>query len=189
MSGAVAEANVFVAQLVAPGMGRRLLDRRAVAAADFDVVVLVRTHHLDGLAALRADAAYQGLRSIVRAAARRDYEIAARNVRQIAEVDHSRRAVFLFNFFYADDPDILVPVWQHTAKWFVDKTHLPDSTVLAPLDGERTDHGIINHASWPHYRTFLPHLALRRSFRRFVLSVFELNGVAAQPILYRRVSG
>jgi hypothetical protein len=33
--------------------------------------------------------------------------------------------------------------------------------------------------------TFLPQLALRRSFRRFVLATFEANNIAAQPILYR----
>jgi hypothetical protein len=57
--------------------------------------------------------------------------------------------------------------------------------VMAPLDGERTEYGIINHASWPHWRTFLPQLILRPSFRRFVLGTFAANNIAAQPILYR----
>jgi hypothetical protein len=56
------------------------------------------------------------------------------------------------------------------------------------VEGERTDNGIINHASWPSFRAFLPSLILRRSFRTFVLANFAANGVAAQPILYRRVS-
>jgi hypothetical protein len=37
------------------------------------------------------------------------------------------------------------------------------------------------------FHTFLPHLILRPPFRRFVLAQFADNGVAAQPILYRRV--
>jgi hypothetical protein len=73
----------------------------------------------------------------------------------------------------------------HTAGWFVEHTALPDSEVLEPLTGERADYGIINHASWPHWRTFLPQLILLPSFRRFVLATFAANGVAAQPILYR----
>jgi hypothetical protein len=40
--------------------------------------------------------------------------------------------------------------WQVTerpAGWFVEWTHLPDSTVLAPLPGQPVDYGISNHAS------------------------------------------
>jgi hypothetical protein len=96
--------------------------------------------------------------------------------------------VFLFNFFYADKNAALIPVWEHTAHWFVENTNLPDSNVLEPPSGESENYGVINHASWPHFRTFLPHFALRPSFRRFVLATFAANGVAAQPILYRRVN-
>ena len=117
----------------------------------------------------------------------RTYEVAARNVRRIADVDHGKSSVFLFNFFYADDAQRLISVWEDTAGWFVAKTALPDSTVFEPLPGEPAEYGIINHASWPRFRTFLPHLLLRPSFRRFVLATFAANGVAAQPILFRRV--
>jgi hypothetical protein len=185
----VVEADLFDAVLVAPGMGRELLRRRAatVTPARFDVVVLVRTTDPQSAVALRADSGYRHLVARMSAAATRTYEIAARNVRRIADVDHGRPSVFLFNFFYADDPERLVPVWHYTARWFVDHTALPDSTVLEPLAGEPADYGIINHASWPNFRTFLPQLALRPSFRRFVLTTFAANSVAAQPILYRRV--
>lgn len=59
---------------------------------------------------------------------------------------------------------------------------------MEPLAGERTDYGIVNHASWPHWRTFFPQLILRPSFRRFVLATFTANHIAAQPILYRLVA-
>jgi hypothetical protein len=108
-------------------------------------------------------------------------------MRRIADVDHSQPSVFLFNFFYADDAQQLISVWENTAAWFVAKTALPDSTVLEPLPGEPAEYGIVNHASWPHFRTFLPHLILRPSFRRSVLATFGANGIAAQPILYRCV--
>ena len=188
-SPTVTEVDLFDAVLVAPGMGKELLRRRAatVTPARFDVVVLVRTADPQSAVALRSDPRYRRLAARVAATASRTYEIATRNVRRIADVDHGRRSVFLFNFFYADDPERLIPVWHYTARWFVDHTALPDSTVLEPLTGEPADYGIVNHASWPNFRTFLPHLALRPSFRRFVLTTFAANDVAAQPILYRRV--
>lgn len=183
----VTQALLFDAQLVAPGMGHGLLRTRGVAPARFDVVVLVETADPEAAVTLRNDAAYVRLRDRLNLAAARTYEVAARNVRRIADVDHSGSSVYLLNFFYADDPDRLIRVWEDTAGWFVANTSLRDSTVLEPLPGERADYGIINHASWPHFWTFLPHLIVRPSFRRFVLKKFESNNVAAQPILYRRV--
>lgn len=181
----VVYADLFVARLVAPGMGHELLRRRAIRPARFDVVVLIQTVDPASALDLRDNDTYQQLRAGLDTAARDVYEVAARNVRRIADVEHNRSSVFLFNFFYADDPKRLAPVWEYTAGWFVENTALPDSEVLEPLSGERTDFGIINHASWPHWRTFLPQLALLPSFRRFVLATFEANSIAAQPILYR----
>jgi hypothetical protein len=183
----VSQASLFDALLVPPGMGRELLRARAVTPARFDVVVLIETVDPAAAVALKGDAAYGRLNDRLTAAASRTYEVAARNVRRIADVDHRRPSVFLFNFFFAEEPGRLLAVWEDTAGWFVAKTALPDSTVFEPLPGERDDYGIINHASWPHVRTFLPHLILRPSFRRFVLATFASNGVAAQPIVYRHV--
>lgn len=185
----VTQAHVFDARLVAPGMGHDLLRERStsVTPARFDVVVLIETVDPAGALALRDDAVYSAMKSRLAAAAIRTYEIAARNIRRIADVDHDQPSVFLFNFFYADDAQRLISVWEDTAGWFVAKTALPDSTVFEPLAGEADEYGIINHASWPHFRTFLPHLLFRPSFRRFVLATFAANAVAAQPILYRRV--
>ncbi|OIN80550.1 hypothetical protein K3U93_24095 [Mycobacterium malmoense] len=181
----VIAADLFVARLVAPGMGHELLRRRAIRPARFDVVLLVRTADPAGALALRDNPLYRRLRAEMGATALDTYEVAARNVRRIADVRPNRSSVFLFNYFYADDPRRLIPVWEYTAGWFVQNTALPDSEVMAPLDGERADYGIVNHASWPHWRTFLPQLALRPSFRRFVLATFAANNIAAQPILYR----
>jgi hypothetical protein len=185
----VRQADLFQARLVAPGMGHDLLEKRAgaVTPARFDVVLLVQTDSPESARDLRDDPVYAALRSQLEAASQHTHEIVARNVRRIADVDHTRPSVFLFNFFYADENAALIPVWEHTAQWFVENTNLPDSNVLEPLSGESGSYGIVNHASWPHFRTFLPHFALRPSFRRFVLATFAANGVAAQPILYRRV--
>ncbi|MDP4511231.1 hypothetical protein [Nonomuraea turcica] len=58
---------------------------------------------------------------------------------------------------------------------------------MQPLEDEPADYGLVNHASWPNWRTFLPSLIFRPTFRRFVLTNFKANGIAAQPIIYRRV--
>jgi hypothetical protein len=184
----VTQADLFEAQLVAPGTGTQLLRRRsnAVTPARFDLVLLIETRDPAAAREVRDDSTYRALARRLIAESRHSHEVVARNVRRIADVDHTRPAVFLFNFFYADDPAKLLPVFEYTAGWFVENTALPDSTVLEPLAGEPAEYGIINHASWPHFRTFLPHLVLRPSFRRFVLATFAANGIAAQPILYRR---
>ena len=181
----VVYADLFVARLVAPGMGHDLLRRRTVRPARYDVVLLVKTLDPASALGLRDNPSYLHLRAELATAALDIYQVAARNVRRIADVEHNRSSVFLFNFFYADDPKRLIPVWEYTAGWFVQNTALPDSEVMEPLHGERTEYGIINHASWPHWRTFLPRLMLQPSFRRFVLATFEANDIAAQPILYR----
>jgi hypothetical protein len=178
-------ADLFVARLVAPGMGHELLRRRGIKPARYDLVVLVQTVDPVSALDLRDNSSYQQLRAELDAAALDVFAVAARNARRITDVEHKRSSVFLFNYFYADKSERLIPVWEYTAGWFVENTALPDSEVMEPLHGERTDYGIINHASWPHWRTFLPQLILLPSFRRFVLGTFEANNIAAQPVLYR----
>jgi hypothetical protein len=185
----VTEVNLFDARLVAPGMGHELLRQRSgsVQPAHFDVVLLIQTTDPASALTLREGPAYRCASNRLQQSSSRVYEFAARNAARIADVDHTRDAVFLFNFFYSDDTARLMSVWEYSAGWFVQNTHLPDSTVLEPLAGEPVEYGIVNHASWPNFRTFLPHLLLRPSFRRFVLASFAANNVAAQPILYRRI--
>lgn len=181
----VVYADLFVARLVAPGQGDALLRRRAINPARFDLVALIQTVDPASALDVRELPAYHKLRAELDAAALDVFEVAARNVRRIGDVEHTPSSVFLFNYFYADDAKRLIPVWEYTAGWFVENTALPDSEVMEPLPGERTDFGIINHASWPHWRTFLPKLIFLPSFRRFVLGTFAANDIAAQPIMYR----
>ena len=185
----VLEATVFRAVLVAPGEGAGLIKARAgkVHHARYDVVILVRTSNTDAARALREEPEWVGLANAVRRGASYTMEVVARNAVRLGDVDHRRDDVFLFNYFYADDRATLLPVFAYTAGWFQAKTGLPNSTLLEPLEGEATDNGIINHASWPSFRTFLPSLIFRPTFRSFVLANFAANHVAAQPILYRRV--
>ena len=184
---AAREVNVFRARFRTPGEGDELLAARGVHPARYDVVVLIRTESVDAALAVRDSEPCKELAETLRTAARRTHEFVAGNAGYLGEVDHGQDHYFLFNYFYADDRETLLEVWEYTAGWFQAKTALPNSALMRPLDGEPADHGLVNHASWPALRTFLPSLVFRPTFRRFVLANFKANGVAAQPIIYRRV--
>jgi len=174
---------------IAPGEGIELIKARTgkIHHARYDVVILIRTSTIEAAHKLRTDPEYATLAAAVRQTASYTMEAIARNAVRLGDVDHQRNHVFLFNYFYADDNTELLPVFEYTAGWFQAKTGLTNSTLLQPLEGEVADNGIINHASWPNFRTFLPSLIFRPSFRSFVLANFAANNIAAQPILYRRV--
>ncbi|GAA2797583.1 hypothetical protein [Nonomuraea dietziae] len=181
------EANVFRAVLRPPGEGEEVLAARGIRPARFDVVVLIRTASVEAALELRESAAYQELAETLRAASRRTHQIVADNAGRLGDVDHSQDHCYLFNYFYADDRETLLKVWEYTAGWFQAKTALPNSALMRPVEGEPTDYGLVNHASWPNWCAFLPSLIFRPTFRTFVLANFKVNGVAAQPIIYRRV--
>jgi hypothetical protein len=186
---AVLETAVFDAAFFVPGQGapfsRAPGDAPRAPHGHFDVVVLVRTGAPDDAAELQAGAPWTELADLVRAGSRHTLDVVARNIRRIGDVPHPGDGVFLFNFF--DNTPHVLPVWEHSARWFAAKTKLDNSTVLQPVAGAADEYAIINHARWPNWRAFLPHLLLRPSFRRYVGDNSMANGVTAQPILYRQV--
>lgn len=182
----VVEVVAFRGALRPPGEGAELLSRAGVRPARYDVVVLVRTTTVDAIDAVRADPACRHLVAQLEGA-RHTHLVAAENAARIADVEHGSDHWFLFNYFHCADAATVYDVWEYTAGWFQRSTALPDSTLLRPLTGEPADYSVINHASWPALSTFLPSLLLRPTFRSFVLANFKANGVAAQPIVYRRV--
>ncbi len=193
----VVEAIIFRGALRPPGEGSQLLARRGVRPARYDVVVLIRARSVGAVTAVAADEAFRAMVARINRCARHGYRAAAGNAARIADVDHSRDSWFLFNYFHGESPESVYRVWKYTAGWFQRRTALADSTLLRPLPGEATDAGLIdgptaslvNHASWPALRLFLPALLFDDTFRSFVLANFAANGVAAQPILYRRAGG
>lgn len=184
----VTEAVVFRGAIRPPGEGAELLARAGVRPARYDVVVLIRTRGEDAIGAVRADDAYLALSAELNGTARHTYQVAAGNAGRIADVDHRSDHWFLFNYFHCADARTVFDVWEYTAGWFQRRTALPNSTLLRPLPGEPDDYRIVNHASWPRLRTFLPALLFHPEFRSFVLANFKVNGVAAQPIIYRRLA-
>ena len=183
----VVEATVFRGALRPPGEGSALLARAGVRPARYDLVVLIRTTGADAIGSVRADHSYRAMITDIEHSARHSHQTAADNAARIADVAHTGDRWFLFNYFHCDSAEIVYDTWQYTAGWFQHHTRLPDSLLMAPRPGEPTDYRVINHASWPTLRVFLPGLLFRRTFRSFVLANFKANGVAAQPIIYRAV--
>lgn len=183
----VKDVAVFDAILTPPGRGAFLKRRRGeVHVARFDFVVLLKAAGLEDAERIRASATWQDLKHKAESGAAHTIELTATNVRRMGDVDHSRDGVFLFNFFFADDVDQNVAVWEHTAGWWELETGLNNSEVLLPEPGS-SQYTIINHCRWDRLADFLPDLALKRGFRAHVEGTFDANDVAPMPILYRRV--
>ncbi|HEX9289879.1 MAG TPA: hypothetical protein VF904_10165 [Anaeromyxobacteraceae bacterium] len=152
----------------------------------FDVVVLVETTSPAALRDVQATAPYRELLDTLRAHARRVHVVAARNAKRMGDVDKTRQGLFLFNYFVADDAERALRLWDHLAAWYQVETGLDNSTLLVPLEGERSDYLAINHARWDEsVPRFMSRQLLKRSFRTFVQANLAANRVGAMPVLYR----
>lgn len=181
----ILEARVFVARLIPPGRGAYLEHRPQVHVARFDVVVLVTTRDVADAEQLRSGPDFAALKARLDKDATRVHAVVSRNTRRIGSVDHDREGVFLFNFFTADDVAENLDVWEYTAGWFQQETGLDNSTLLEPTERTESDYTVINHCRWDRWRDILPSLALKPTFRSYVLASFEARRTAAIPILYR----
>jgi len=152
----------------------------------FDVVLLVETRSPGVIRDVQASAAYRALLGALSAAARRVHVMAARNAKRLGDVDRDRQGLFLFNYFVADDADRALRLWDHLAGWYEVETGLHNSTLLVPVEGERSDYLAINHARWDEgVPRFLSRQLLKKSFRTFVRANLEANQVGVMPVLYR----
>lgn len=181
----VHEANIFKALFAPPGRGTFLRQRRHVPVARFDVVMLVEFASPQAAREFAGSEEWERIRIEASASARRSLSFTATNSRRMGPVDHDRSGVFLFNWFYADDVEQNLSVWEHTAGWFESRTGLDNSTLLRPDPGSDVPYTLLNHCRWDRLSDILPALLLRPSFRSFVLANFEANKTAAIPILYR----
>ncbi len=117
--------------------------------------------------------------------ARRMHQVAARNVRRVGDVDKSRPGLFLFNYFVGDDPGLAVELWDYLAGWYEAETGLDNSTLLAPLEGEKSDYVLINHARWDRsLPLFVARQLPKKTFRSYMLANLTAHHVAAMPVLY-----
>jgi hypothetical protein len=182
----VVAAVVMKALIIPPGRGNFLKQRKdKVHIARFDLAVLIETESLAMAETIRRHPVYQTMERAIKEAATYTHIVTATNVKRINPVDHSRDGIFLFNYFFADDTDQNLAVWEYTAGWFQHETGLDNSTVLLPVKGEESQYNIINHCRWDRLSDILPSLLFKRTFHTYVLNNFEANHVAAMPILYR----
>ncbi len=181
--------TIFDALAIAPAGRMPYIRERAgaVRVARFDVVVLVETTSPEAARAVRSAPECVALVEAIRSAATHMHVMVARNAKRIGDVDKTRKGLFLFNYFVADDAQTMLELWDYLAGWYEVETGLDNSTLLTPLDGETSDYLAINNARWDESlpRVMFRQLA-KKSFRTYVLANMEANHVGAMPILYRR---
>ena len=181
----VISAITFKAFLIPPGRGKFLQQRPDVHIARFDVVVLIETSSPTSARTLRNEAIFKELETSMRKASSYLHIVTATNIKSMGAVDHRRDGVFLFNYFYADDTEQNLAVWEYTAGWFEQETGLDNSTLLLPDNQDKSEYPIINHCRWDSIWDILPSILFKPTFRSYVLKNFEANRTAAIPILYR----
>jgi len=185
----VISANVLDAFVIPPGNrpGRKILEKNNpdVHIAAYDLVVQIETTSVETAKALQEKGLFKELYDLLKKAARYFHSFVAKNARKIGEVDKTRPGVFLYNYFYADDRELVLPVWEYTGRWFTKKTGLDNSTLLMPVGGEQCEYAVINHCRWDTSLDIIPHLIFRPSLRPYVLGNFSANDIVAIPILYK----
>lgn len=183
----IEDANVFKAQLIPPGRGKYIKENSSqIHIAKFDVVILIEAHSKEILAQITESQAYKQAIDFFEQNGTHLHQVKARNIRRINDVDHTKQGVFLFNYFFAENTQQNLDVWNYTAGWFEQETQLDNSELMLPLDKANSDYTIINHCRWDNYRAILPSLIFKNTFRSYVLDNFYANNVGAMPILYKK---
>jgi hypothetical protein len=110
----------------------------------------------------------------------------ARNARRIGDVDTTRQGLFLFNHFAADDPKVMLQLWDYLAGWYEKETGLDNSVALTPVDEQDSDYAVINWARWDEnpLKHFWHQLS-KRSFWDYVTTNLDANCAASMPIYCR----
>ena len=185
----VVSAHVLDAFVIPPGNkpGRMLLEKNNpdVHIPVYDLVVQIETTSVEKAKALQQNNLYKELLDHLEKAASYFHNFIAKNVKKIGEVDKNRPGIFLYNYFFAEDIDVVLPVWEYTGRWFANKTGLDNSTLLMPIEGEESEYSVINHCRWDTLLDIIPHLIFRPSLRPYVLDNFTANGMVAIPIQYK----
>jgi hypothetical protein len=159
---------------------------QAIHVARFDVVVLIETASPEVVRDVQGTRPYQDLLELVRNEAKHTHVIAARNAKRVGDVDKTRQGLFLFNYFVADDARVALELWDYLAGWYQVETGLDNSTLLVPLEGERSDYLAINNARTDEgLPRFIARQMSKKTFRTYVQANLEANRVGAMAILYR----
>lgn len=184
----IIEANLFKALLTPPGRSKFLAENEnKVHIAKFDIAILIEVASEKDLLSIHNSLDYTEIIGYLKENSTHLHEAKASNARRIGNVDHTRQGVFLFNYFYANDVEQNLEVWNYTAGWFEKETKLDNSTLFLPLEKDKSDYTVINHCRWDSLTDILPSLIFKKSFNTYVLDNFYENNVGAMPILYKLV--
>jgi hypothetical protein len=154
--------------------------------ARYDVVVLVETKLQEFIEPVQSTPLYQALVEYISNEAMDMHVMTARNSKRVGNVDKTRDGLFLFNYFVAEDPDVMMDLWDYLADWYRVEMDLDNSTLLVPIQEDISDYLAINHARWDGgLPGFLAKQMSKKSFRNYVLANLDANHVGAMPILYR----
>jgi hypothetical protein len=182
----VISAIVFKATIIPPGRGKFIKERKdKVQIAKFDFALLIEATTLETLVNIQNSKEYQQIVKAIKDASFNTHIIKATNIKRINPVNHKKQGVFLFNYFFADNLQQNLGVWEYTAGWFQQETGLDNSTILLPTDEQQSKYKIINYCRWDRLSDVLPSLIFKKSFHSYVLDNFYANKVAAMPVLYK----
>jgi hypothetical protein len=157
----------------------------AIRIPRFDIVVLIETKSVLASRDVQTTPAYRALVDTLTCKAKRMHIMSARNARRIADVDKTVPGLFLFDYFVADDRDVMLQLWDYLAGWYAVETGMDNSTLLVPLEGERSDYLAINHARWDvSLLRILWREFSRFSFTFYVQENLEANRVGSLPVWY-----
>lgn len=181
----VEKVTVYDAIVIAPPSGYVKERTASVHVPRYDIVVLIEAVSPEAAHDVQKTAAYTALVDVLRGKASDMHLIVARNLKRVGDVDKMRQGLFLFNYFVGDDAQVTLDLWDYLAGWYAVETGMNNSTLLIPLDGERSDYVIINHARWDSLLRFLWQQFSKKSFKTYMQANLDANRVGAMPILYR----
>jgi hypothetical protein len=185
----VVKANVFRAIAMPPTarMSSYVKERgSSLHVANFDVMVLVQTTTPTTAREVQSTPPFTALVDAIRRTTDTVRVIPSKNVRRIGDVELKRSSLFLFNHFAADDPEVMLQLWDYLAGWYTVETGLKNSVALAPLEGVQSDYAVVNWASWDVHpiHHFWQQLS-KRSFWRYVPANLDANHAVSMPIYCR----
>lgn len=187
-SDEVLKVNMFKAVLIPPGRGRYIKENAGrIKIARYDLALLIEVASKEAVNDLLKTETLRESIAYFKDKSKNYHQLIASNVRNMGPVKHNSKGVYLFNYFYAEDIEQNLEVWNYTAAWFEKETGLRNSELMLPVDGQVSDYTLINHCRWDRLLDILPSLVFKRSFQSFVLDSFYENQIGAMPILYRTV--
>ena len=154
--------------------------------ANYDVMLLIQTTSPTVVHEVQANPLFRTILDAFQRRAEAVCVIEACNARHIGDVDTARPGLFLFNHFAADDPDVMLDLWEYLAGWYVVETGLDNSVALTPTDRSRSDYDIVNWARWDESPLLhFWHQLSKRSFWSYVAANLEANHAGSMPVYCR----